>query len=146
MNYKTKTMKLLITTLFIFSLSISTVFAQKQYKITAEFENIKHSKGSLFVALYNKEGSFLKKQFKGEIVEIKNQKAIVVFENIPEGTYAISSFHDENDNKKMDTNFFGIPKEPIGISNNAKGFMGPPKFKDAKFQLTENKHLKIKMN
>lgn len=139
-------MKLLITTLFIFSLSISTVFAQKQYKITAEFENIKHSKGSLFVALYNKEGSFLKKQFKGEIVEIKNQKAIVVFENIPEGTYAISSFHDENDNKKMDTNFFGIPKEPIGISNNAKGFMGPPKFKDAKFQLTENKHLKIKMN
>lgn len=146
MNYKTKTMKLLITTLFIFSLSISTVFAQKQYKITAEFENIKHNKGSLFVALYNKEGSFLKKQFKGEIVEIKNQKAIVVFENIPEGTYAISSFHDENDNKKMDTNFFGIPKEPIGISNNAKGFMGPPKYKDAKFQLTENKHLKIKMN
>ena len=43
----------------------------------------------------------------------------------------------------MDTNFLGIPKEPIGISNNAKGFMGPPKYKDAKFELKHDKTLKI---
>ena len=40
-----------------------------------------------------------------------------------------------NNNKKMDTNFFGIPKEPIGISNDATGFMGPPKYKNAKFKV-----------
>ena len=36
----------------------------------------------------------------------------------------------------MDTNFLGIPKEPIGTSNNATGFMGPPKFKNAKLKVT----------
>mgnify|MGYP005997300017 FL=1 len=43
----------------------------------------------------------------------------------------------------MDTNFLGIPKEPIGMSNNAKGFMGPPKYKDAKFNVTKDVVLTI---
>ena len=67
-----------------------------------------------------------------------DKKATVVFENIENGIYAISVFHDENDNKKMDTKIFGIPKEPIGTSNDATGFMGPPKFKDAKFNVTKD--------
>ena len=103
-------------------------------------------KGNLFVALYNTENTFLKKPFKGEIVVIKNKKSIVIFKNLPKGVYAISSFHDENDNKKMDTNFFRIPKEPLGISNNVKGFMGPPKYKDAKFNLDSNKTISIKVD
>jgi uncharacterized protein (DUF2141 family) len=53
--------------------------------------------------------------------------------------------HDENDNKKMDTNFIGIPKEDFGCSNNATGFMGPPKYEDAKFMLEENKTIDIKI-
>ena len=36
----------------------------------------------------------------------------------------------------MDTNFLGMPKEGVGASNDAKGFMGPPKYQDAKFRLT----------
>jgi uncharacterized protein (DUF2141 family) len=63
--------------------------------------------------------------------------------DIPPGEYAISAFHDANDNKKMDTNLFGIPKEPIGISNNATGFMGPPKYNDAKFTVNKNTTLAI---
>ena len=45
----------------------------------------------------------------------------------------------------MDTNLFGIPKEDYGCSNNARGFMGPPKYNDAKFQLTGNKTIDIKI-
>ncbi len=74
-----------------------------------------------------------------------DKKAIVTFKNIPKGEYAVSFVHDENDNKKMDTNFFGIPKEDYGCSNNARGFMGPPKYEDAKFQLIENKTIDIKI-
>ena len=59
------------------------------------------------------------------------------FKNIPKGVYAISLFHDENDNGTMDTNFVGIPKEAYGCSNNAKGFMGPPKWQDAKFEIND---------
>jgi uncharacterized protein (DUF2141 family) len=41
--------------------------------------------------------------------------------------------HDENDNGKMDTDWMGIPKEGYGATRDAKGIMGPPKFKDAAF-------------
>lgn len=58
---------------------------------------------------------------------------MAVFQNLPAGEYAVSVYHDENNNKKMDTNFFGIPKEGVGASNNARGHLGPPKYKDAKF-------------
>ncbi|MDJ1184538.1 DUF2141 domain-containing protein [Roseofilum casamattae] len=33
-------------------------------------------------------------------------------------TCAIALLHDTNGNRKMDTNFFGIPKEGFGFSNN----------------------------
>ncbi|MEN8835700.1 MAG: DUF2141 domain-containing protein [Polaribacter sp.] len=52
-------------------------------------------------------------------------------------------FYDENNNGKMDTKLFGVPKEPYGFSNNAKGFMGPPSFEEAKFTLASNKKIKI---
>ena len=59
------------------------------------------------------------------------------FADVPLGTYAVTVYHDVNDNQKLDTNWIGIPKEPVAISNNAKGRLGPPKWKDAKFELRE---------
>ena len=56
------------------------------------------------------------------------------FPGIAPGTYAVSVYHDENSNDKLDTNFLGIPREGVGASNNAHGHMGPPKFDSAKFQ------------
>ena len=50
--------------------------------------------------------------------------------------YAVHVFHDLDSNGKMKTNFIGIPREPTGVSNEAKGKFGPPKFKDAKFAVT----------
>ncbi|MDY0780029.1 DUF2141 domain-containing protein [Tenacibaculum sp. IB213877] len=135
---------ILLLALLVFGL-VST-FAQETHIITVEFSGMKSDTGDLYVALYNKEADFLKKEIKGAIVKVTNKKATVVFEEIPVGEYAISAFHDENENKKMDTRIFGIPKEPIGISNDAKGFMGPPKYKDAKFIVKQNTNLTININ
>ena len=76
---------------------------------------------------------------------MENKKATAIFKNIARGMYAISVFHDKNDNKKMDTNFVGIPKEPTGMSNGAKAFFGPPKYKDAKFMVEANVVMPIKV-
>ncbi|ARV14997.1 DUF2141 domain-containing protein [Polaribacter sp. SA4-12] len=140
--------KLLLIATLIFSFT-NTVNAQEEKEtmnLTVEFSGMKSDKGSLFVALYNNKTNFLKKGYRGEIAEIKNKKTVVVFKNLPKGVYAISAFHDANDNKKMDTNFFGIPKEPIGMSNDATGFMGPPKYKDSKFNVDSDKTISIKVN
>ena len=139
-------MKKIMLTIALLITGISSSNAQEEtFNLTVNIAGINSDKGSLLVGIYKTEKSFLKKPFKSDIIKIKNKKSIVIFKNIPKGTYAVSFVHDENDNKKMDTNFIGIPKEDFGCSNNATGFMGPPKYKDAKFQLTENKTIDIKI-
>lgn len=135
----------IILTLLLIMFSFLNSFSQEKHSITIELINFESDKGKAFIALYNKKDQFLKKPFKTEIATISSNKALIVFKDILAGEYAVSAFHDENDNKKMDTKMFGIPKEPIGISNNAKGFFGPPKYEDAKFIVNKNINLKIKM-
>jgi uncharacterized protein (DUF2141 family) len=59
--------------------------------------------------------------------------------NVPAGTWAVLAYHDENSNKKLDTNFVGMPKEGYGFSNGAKATFGPPSFKDAAIPVGEGK-------
>ncbi|MCV6629032.1 MAG: DUF2141 domain-containing protein [Flavobacteriaceae bacterium] len=115
-------------------------------KVRVEISNFKTDTGTVMVGLYASETNFLNKGFKQQMVKVENGQAIVVFENLPEGTYAIGVYHDENENGKLDTNFMGIPKERTGTSNNASSVWGPPKWKDAKFDLKKERHFKIKLS
>jgi uncharacterized protein (DUF2141 family) len=69
--------------------------------------------------------------------ELKDSIAEFVFYDLPPGEYAFTVHHDENGNKKMDKNFFGLPSEGWACSNNASVFlgMGVPSYKDAKFEV-----------
>ncbi|QNM81885.1 DUF2141 domain-containing protein [Sphingomonas sabuli] len=51
-----------------------------------------------------------------------------VFAKVPPGDYAVSVFHDENGNRKLDT-MVAIPREGFGFSRNPKLRFGPPRFK-----------------
>ena len=80
-------------------------------------------------------------------VPIDQLRATCRFTDLKKGFYAIAVFHDENDNGKLDTNFLGIPIEGSGASNGAQGWMGPPKFADARFEFTGGLHqIKIDVN
>ncbi|MEN8704438.1 MAG: DUF2141 domain-containing protein, partial [Polaribacter sp.] len=125
---------------------IIAVNAQEaKFDLSIEISGIKTNTGKVYLALFNNSNDFLKKkkEFIGKKAEVKNGKSIVFFKNIRKGEYAASIFYDENNNGKMDTKLFGVPKEPYGFSNNAKGFMGPPSFEEAKFTLASNKKIKI---
>ncbi len=50
------------------------------------------------------------------------------------GRYAVSVYQDVNGNHKLDMNFFGIPREPVGASNNPRPGFGPPRFNQCAFQ------------
>jgi uncharacterized protein (DUF2141 family) len=54
---------------------------------------------------------------------------------LPAGEYAVAVFADLNGNGALDSNFIGIPKEPVGMSRDAQGRFGPPKFADAVFRM-----------
>lgn len=127
----------LVKIVVLFLLSQSMVMAQEQHaqSITVKINNLDNDKGLVYVSLFDSEATFLNRGIRSVKTEIKHNSCFVVFENVPEGTYAISLYHDENNNQKLDSNFLGIPKEDYGCSNNAKGFMGPPKWEDAKFEV-----------
>ena len=55
--------------------------------------------------------------------------------DLPPGTYAITVYEDLNGNHKLDHNAIGIPREPVGASNNPKGRFGPPRFSECAFSL-----------
>ncbi|WP_372753096.1 DUF2141 domain-containing protein [Mariniflexile sp.] len=135
-----------ILSLFLLGITITHAQQKESHDVVVNISNFKSNKGQAFVALYDKPESFLSKEVKGAIVKIENNSCRVTFKDVPKGVYAISMFHDENDNSKMDTNFMGIPKETYGCSNNAKGVFGPPKWEDAKFEVSNQsitQHIKL---
>ena len=59
----------------------------------------------------------------------------VTIPNVPPGDWAAQAFHDENANGDIDRAMFGIPKEGVGFSRDARITFSPPKWKDAVFSL-----------
>lgn len=127
-------------------LFISSWLSAQNVSLTVSISDLKNDTGFVQVGLFNSEGTFLKSIYKGISSDIKSKSTVVTFLNIPKGVYAISAYHDTNKNGKLDTNFMGIPKEDFACSNNAKGFMGPPKYEDAKFILNKDTKTEIKFN
>lgn len=66
--------------------------------------------------------------------------------NVPPGEYALLVYYDENNNDRLDINFIGIPKEPLGFSNRYQP-KGPPSYKRAAFILEkgESRHFDVKL-
>lgn len=116
--------------------------------ITVEVKNILNTKGKLDIGLYNKEDDSFgdrEKNFKGAEVAIKGKTVVYKFTDVPDGTYAVAVIHDENKNNKLDKNFFGIPKEGYGFSNNIRPMFRGANFTESKFKLKGDKKITIKM-
>jgi uncharacterized protein (DUF2141 family) len=117
----------------------------KEYLI-AKVTGIKNIKGLMNFALYNSNSSFNKpdQAFREYFIEVDGMPTMEFrFDDIPPGEYALALFHDENSNYELDQNFFGIPKEGFGFSNNAMGNFGPPSYQDAKFELKEGSYVTL---
>lgn len=122
--------------ILLFLLVTAVIHAQeKSSTIEIEINNIDNSEGQMLIGLYDSEDHWLKKIYKGGVGTISEGKSSFRFTNVPDGSYAVSVFHDENNDGKLDTNFLGIPKEDTGSSNNAPARFGPPKWEDAKFEV-----------
>ena len=74
---------------------------------------------------------------------IENGSAVVRFTGLPDGTYAVSMFHDENDNGELDETWIGKPTEGVGSSNNPKPKMRAPSFEEASFTLEGKRTVSI---
>lgn len=82
-----------------------------------------------------------------QLVEVRKtvsaKTMVLVFSNVKPGDYAIATYQDLDSDKKLKTNWVGLPKEPIGFSRDARIMMGPPKFSDARFVVESGKVTKL---
>ncbi|MDR6846128.1 DUF2141 domain-containing protein [Flavobacterium granuli] len=124
---------------------ISSIGFAQNTDLTVSVSDLKSNTGSLTAELYNTKEKFLKTSYKTVSSPIKSNMATVTFTGIPKGEYTVLVYHDENKNGKLDKYIIGMPKESVACSNNAKGFMGPPKYEDAKFMVTTDTKINIKM-
>jgi uncharacterized protein (DUF2141 family) len=102
--------------------------------------NLDKIKGKLYIGWYKSEEEFRKpdKAVFQKIVAVENKESVEIpFDNVPPGTYAVAIFLDKNDNGKIDTNMFGIPKEKYGFSNNKYPLTRAATYRESAFTVGE---------
>ncbi|MFC2098481.1 DUF2141 domain-containing protein [Bacteroidota bacterium] len=116
--------------------------------IVVEINGCENSNGGILLGLYNSESGFLEfdKSYKGAFVKANKGTVLHTFTAIPAGKYALAVWHDEDENKKLDKNIIGVPKEKYGFSNNRFGKFGPPDFNEASFKVEDNKKTTLIIN
>lgn len=100
--------------------------------LTVEVRGARSAQGTIAGALFASATGWPKPgvALQGQFLPASDQ-VVLLFRGLAPGRYAVSVYHDENANAKLDTNPIGIPTEPYGFSRDAQGRMGPPAFDDA---------------
>lgn len=120
--------------LFFLFFIVMTTAIKSQTTLKIEINNLKNNKGFIIMDFRDGEDKPIKEFFQN----ITDNKCEITINNLKPGKYSFKYFHDENNNKELDTYWFGAPKEAYGFSNNAKGKFGPPSFEDTVFEIDKN--------
>ena len=81
--------------------------------------------GQIIASLYAVSDGFsgfdIKKAAAVQVSAVSNGGATISFAGLKPGRYAVSAFHDADKDGKVKTNFIGMPREAVGVSNNPGG-------------------------
>ncbi|WP_147623572.1 DUF2141 domain-containing protein [Treponema denticola] len=135
--------------IFIFTILL-TVFTglyseetQPEFEVTLNITNIETIEGKLFLSIYQDAQSFKKKEPLKTVSVQVDGKEMTITEKLPQGEYVFFVYQDINENDKLDRNFLGMPKEPVGYGNHKGG--RPGGFNKLKIEIKENKSVDIKL-
>lgn len=81
-------------------------------------------------------------------IPVAGSSVICRFKDIDSGEFAASVAHDINENRKLDTNLFGMPTEQWGVSNNVRPTLRAPRLEEAAFSMSSeapNRTIEIKV-
>ena len=119
-----------------FILLAAGVFA-KDITVNIEIKDVKVNGGKIYMEIYNSSESYKKKKPYMQVPSDSKTGNVVIPLDLPEGDYLFSVYQDVNNSGKLDTNFLGMPKEPVGMSN-YKGKGIPGGFDKLKMKIDEN--------
>lgn len=116
--------------------------------LNVSVSGLQPGRGPVRIAVFSGQKSFPDHSAaaKKAVVAVNGNSAQHALTDLPAGVVAIAAYQDLNNNGKLDRGTFGIPKEPYGFSNNAKGSMGPPSFKAASVNPARSNSVAIKLS
>ena len=118
------------------------------FKLT--IKDVKNPTATINIGFYKREDKFpdLKRSsiFKS-IIPGKKGDINLVWDDIPQGEYALAVYQDLDNNGKLNSSIFGMPKEPYGFSLNFVPVLRAPKFGECKIDFNSNSNaFEIKLN
>ena len=112
--------------------------------LVVTIEGFRNVAGHARVAVFNRNSGFPDDEsvaYRKVVASIHDGRADVRFDDLPFADYAVSMYHDENDDGKLNKGLFGVPKEGYGVSNNVVHARRAPKFEEARFRLDATTHI-----
>jgi uncharacterized protein (DUF2141 family) len=115
--------------------------------LTVNITNINEFKGQIRIGLFNNDASFpvKDKEYKKFHFTVTSLNMKYLIPNLSNGSYAIALYHDANNDDVCNLNFFGMPTEGYGFSNNPTVLVSAPSFSECKFKVAGNTAITIKM-
>jgi uncharacterized protein (DUF2141 family) len=105
--------------------------------LTIRFEGIEKASGTVRLAMYDASSEFMVEE-KAVLYNFKVDKLGILegkIENLAVGSYAFAVFFDENNNKQLDKNLFGVPTEPYGFSKVPPSKWRLPTWNEVRFEV-----------
>lgn len=138
---------LLLTSLLALSFG-RAVNAKSTATLTVVVNGISNQKGMICMGVYSRSQGFpmnTKDVTTSACVKAKGGSLTHTFSGLLPGNYAVAIIDDQNGDRRLNTDFLGIPKEGFGISKNPTVSMvtGAPKFYDASFLLLSHQNTTI---
>ena len=119
--FKRNFCKIMFLLFFTFFCSVN-LFSQN-VRITVDITNVVINDGNVYLAIFFNAEEFRKEE-PSMAFQLDSTSTVLSQEVLlPPGEYLISAFQDSNNNQKLDTNFLGVPRELVGLSNySGRGF------------------------
>jgi uncharacterized protein (DUF2141 family) len=101
-------------------------------QVVVRIEGLRSASGFVRLGLYDSPDDFPRgRPVAGQAVPAMSGSVEAVFDDLPDGRYAIAVYHDEDGDGEFTKNFVGLPLEGYGFSNDAPVLLGPPAFDTA---------------
>lgn len=132
---------------------VDETIANRKIDLEVDVSGFGNSRGTCRIAIYSSQSHFNDPEFAiaKKSIHIVDLKAIwqvqIAIPNEGNGDVesrselAVSAYHDENENSRLDKNALGIPTEHFGFSKNPKRGYGPPRFSETAIELFSAKQL-----
>jgi uncharacterized protein (DUF2141 family) len=122
----------------------------EQSTVVVNVNGLRSQEGNIIVCLWRQQDEGFPlcsstASFEHITAEAVGSTVTVTFQNIPAGDYAISAFHDENQDGSVNRGFMGRPEEGIAFSNMNSERRERPSFERAKFALNGEQTISLSL-